>query len=204
MKHLSINLATPKLLTPLPKDGKLLIQKLFSLLLVLGLLLGGGSDAWAARDTNSYDGNIFALYAGNGALVPPRISLAEAQAASRPVLLAFYLDDSAASKGFAPLLSDLQGRWGNVVELIALPSDPYQVDPKAPMGDPSHHWSGVVPQIVVLASDGTVLFNGQGLIEEADVELALAKATGLEVPKGREGSTRRNESFNEYNSEMVP
>jgi hypothetical protein len=61
-----------------------------------------------------------------------------------------------------------------------------------------------VPQIVVLASDGTVLFNGQGLIEEADVEQALAKATGLEVPKGREGSTRRNESFNEYNSEMVP
>ena len=188
----------------MPKVSKLLTQKLFSLLLVLGLLLGGGSDAWAARDTNSYDGNIFALYAGNGALVPPRVSLAEAQAAGRPVLLAFYLDDSAASKGFAPHLSDLQGRWGNVVELIALPSDPYQVDPKAPLGDPSHYWSGVVPQIVVLASDGAVLFNGQGLIKEADVEQALAKATGLEAPKGRDGSTRRNQSFNEYNSEMVP
>ena len=73
----------------------------------------------AARGTDSYDGNIFALYAGDGALVPPRLSLADALDGDKPILLAFYLDDSAASKDFAPLLSDLDGRWGRVTEVIA-------------------------------------------------------------------------------------
>ena len=36
------------------------------------------SPVQAARGTDSYDGNIFALYAGDGALVPPRLSLEEA------------------------------------------------------------------------------------------------------------------------------
>ena len=85
----------------------------------------------AARGTDSYDGNIFALYAGDGALVPPRLSLEEALSGEKPIVLAFYLDDSAASKDFAPLLSDLDGRWGRVTEVIALPSDPYSVDSKA-------------------------------------------------------------------------
>ena len=95
---------------------------------LLSLLLWVAPPALAARETDSYDGNIFALYAGDGALVPPHISLAEALGQQRPVLLSFFLDDSAASKNFAPLLSDLQGRWGKVVEVIALP---YPVIPTA-------------------------------------------------------------------------
>ena len=49
-----------------------LVRLLFSLLLALTLLPAA---AFAARDTNSYDGNIYALYAGNGSLVPPRTTL---------------------------------------------------------------------------------------------------------------------------------
>ena len=45
------------------------LQALFAALLTLVLALP--APALAARDTNSYDGNIFALYAGDGALVPP-------------------------------------------------------------------------------------------------------------------------------------
>lgn len=172
-----------------------------ALLLSLLIAVGGACPAWASRDTDSYDGNIFALYAGNGALVPPRMTLAEALSGERPVLLAFYLDDSAASKAFAPLLSDLQGRWGRVVELIALASDPYSPDPAAASDDPSHYWSGVVPQLLVIDGDGRVRFNGQGRIDEQAVEQALAAVTGL--PAAADGARRRTESFNEYNSEMV-
>ena len=54
----------------------------------------------AARDTDSYDGNIFALYAGNGSLVPPAITLAESPA-GRTSVIVYYLDDSSTSKAFS-------------------------------------------------------------------------------------------------------
>ena len=56
---------------------KPLAALVLSALLALGLAPGA---AEAARDTNSYDGNIYALYAGNGSLVPPRSTLADAMA----------------------------------------------------------------------------------------------------------------------------
>ena len=170
------------------------LQALFAALLTLVLALP--APALAARDTNSYDGNIFALYAGDGALVPPSVSLADALAAERPVLLAFFLDDSAASKEFAPLLSDLSGRWGKVVELIALPSDPYRVDPNAAAGDPSHYWRGTVPQLLVLNSEGKVLLDVDGRMDPTEIEAALSEATGLSIGS----SERRSTSFNEINS----
>ena len=34
--------------------------------------------AQAIRETDSYDGNIFALYAGNGSLVPPAVTRRDA------------------------------------------------------------------------------------------------------------------------------
>ena len=45
-----------------------LVSALISVCLSLLLL---ASPVGAARDSNSYDGNIYALYAGNGSLVPP-------------------------------------------------------------------------------------------------------------------------------------
>ena len=49
-----------------------LLKPLAALVLFAWLALGLAPDAaLAARDTNSYDGNIYALYAGNGSLVPP-------------------------------------------------------------------------------------------------------------------------------------
>ena len=163
---------------------------------LLSLLLWITPPAQAARDTNSYDGNIFALYAGDGALVPPHISLAEALAERRPVLLAFFLDDSSASKNFAPLLSDLQARWGKVVEVIALASDAYSVNPKAAADDPSHYWRGTVPQLLVLDDQGKVLYDIDGVMESAEIESALSKATGIELRI----EERSSSSFNEINS----
>jgi len=167
-------------------------------LLVAVVVLLPFSPVQAARGTDSYDGNIFALYAGDGALVPPRLSLAEALTGEKPILLAFYLDDSAASKEFAPLLSDLDGRWGRVTEVIALTTDPYSVDAKAPPSDPSHYWRGTVPQLLVLNSKGKVLYDMDGRMDVGSIEQALSEATGLALPSDQ--AERSSTSFNEINS----
>ena len=79
----------------------------------------GAGPAYASLDDDRYDGNIFALYAGNGSLVPPQSTLAEGLARKDVVVMVFYLDDNSASKRFAPVVSELQRLWG-----IALPCCP--------------------------------------------------------------------------------
>ena len=49
-----------------------------SIVAVLSLMLLA-MPAMAIRETDSYDGNIYALYAGNGSLVPPATTLQESQ-----------------------------------------------------------------------------------------------------------------------------
>jgi hypothetical protein len=177
---------------------KKLFSFFLSILICISIFTQLPLTAFADRDSNSYDGNIFALYAGNGAIVPPSTSLEVAIKEKRPILLAFYLDDNSASKRFAPLLSDLQSRWGKDVELIALSSDPYSVDPKAPITSPSHYWNGYVPHVVVIDSNSMILYNSQGDMTETEIETALAKATGRSL----DDLPRSSQSFNEYNSEF--
>ena len=55
----------------------------------------------ASRDSDSYDGNIFPIYAGNGAIVPPTTTLQESLNNKRVAVLFFYLDDSSDSKAMA-------------------------------------------------------------------------------------------------------
>ena len=101
------------------------LPRLLSVALVLllqtaglaGALLGSPASAWAGLNDDRYDGNIFALYAGNGSLVPPRSTLAEARAEGRVAVVVYYLDDSSVSKRFAPVVSELQRQWGNSIEL---------------------------------------------------------------------------------------
>lgn len=159
------------------------------------------SPAQAALTTNSYDGNIYALYAGNGSLVPPRTTLDQALAAGRPVVLVYYLDDASASKRFAPVVSELQRLWGTAVELMPLATDPLQNRPDGGPSDPAHYWSGVVPQVVVLDGSGTVQLNATGAVELARINAAISAATGLPMPQG--GGQETTMSFNELNSEVV-
>ena len=67
----------------------------------------------ASRDSNSYDGNIFPIYAGNGAIVPPQTTLQESLKNKRVAVLFFYLDDSSDSKAMAPIISGLDLIWRN-------------------------------------------------------------------------------------------
>jgi hypothetical protein len=172
-----------------------------ALLLGLLLLVLPVAPARAALTTNSYDGNIYALYAGNGSLVPPRSTLAQAMADHRAAVLVFYLDDSADSKQFAPVLSELQRLWGRTVELIPLTTDSLQNRPERGLSDPAHYWKGTIPEVVVLGPDGRVVFEASGQVNTDAISEALRDATGLDPAAGAGAS--RTRSFNELNSEVV-
>ena len=191
---------------PLQARWRRTIGAFAALLLLLAVSLGFGSAAEASLNDDRYDGNIFALYAGNGSLVPPRSSLALALEQHRVAVVVYYLDDSSVSKRFAPVVSELQRLWGNNVELIPLVTDPLQPGGKAaagalPVGDPSRYWSGLIPQVVVFDRQGQVVFDASGQVEVDAINGAVSQATGLPLPAPSGlGSTR---SFNELNSEVV-
>ena len=175
---------------------------------LLALLLFGGAgllsplQAWASLNDDRYDGNIFALYAGNGSLVPPRGSLAEALEEGRVAVVIYYLDDSAVSKQFAPVVSELQRLWGNSIELIPLVTDPLQGRSPDGPGDPARYWKGTIPQVVVFDRSGQVVFDASGAISSGAINAAVSGATGIALPpEAGAGSTA---SFNELNSEVVP
>jgi hypothetical protein len=158
--------------------------------------------AWASLSDDRYDGNIFALYAGNGSLVPPRSTLAQSMAGHRVAALVFYLDDSSVSKRFAPVVSELQRIWGNRIDLIPLVTDPLQNRSAADAADPATYWSGVIPQVVILNGDGRVVFDASGQVNVDTINLALSEATGIALAPG--GGASVQESFNELNSEVRP
>jgi len=186
----------------MPRSLARLLQPLaalaLSLLLAFGLLPAA---ALAARDTNSYDGNIYALYAGNGSLVPPRGSLAQAMADHRPIVLGFFLDDSAASKQYAIVYNELQRLWGRTAELILLPTDPLQNRAGQGPSDPASYWKGVIPQVVVFNADGQPVLDESGPVSIDAINAALTKVTGLK-PQG-DVTLSLNREVNELNSEIV-
>ncbi len=169
-----------------------------ALLLSLSLLPGA---AHASLENDRFDGNIFSLYAGNGSLVPPRSTLAQALGSHRTAVLVFYLDDSSVSKRFAPVVSELQRQWGNSIDLIPLVTDPLQGRPEQGPTDPAHYWKGEIPQVVVVDGDGRVRFDAAGSMELAAIDAAISEATGLPLPAGeRAGATI---SINELNREVL-
>ncbi|MFN9548478.1 MAG: thylakoid membrane photosystem I accumulation factor [Cyanobacteriota bacterium] len=173
-------------------------QALLVTALILFALLIGPEAARASLENDRYDGNIFALYAGNGSLVPPRLSLAEALEEQRVSVLVYYLDDSAVSKQFTGVVSELQRVWGSAIELLPLVTDPLQGRAEEGPTDPLHYWGGTIPEVVVLAADGHVVFAGSGQVELAALHEALSRATGLPLPP--EVAQRSAVSFNELNA----
>ena len=186
----------------MPPSPAPLLHRLLGLVLVLLIATAGVSPALAALNTNSYDGNIYALYAGNGSLVPPRSSLEQAMADHRAAVVVYYLDDSADSKQFSPVLNELQRLWGRSVELIPLTTDALQNRPETGLTDPAHYWNGQIPQVVVFDPQGKVILDGSGQVDVDSINAALTRATGLDPTAGAGASTTR--SFNELNSEVVP
>ncbi len=187
-----------QVLTACRRPGPAVLLSLVCLLLGLGM---GVPAAQASLTNNNYDGNIYALYAGNGSLVPPRSSLEQALAEQRPAVLVYYLDDDSSSKQFAPQVSELQRLWGNSVELIPLVTDPLQNRADQGPSDPAHYWHGLIPQVVVFGPEGKILLDADGQVPLTSINEAVSEATGIPIPEGFRSST--TVSINELNAEVV-
>ena len=171
-------------------------MKLFQLILIL-LILCTSYPANASRDTNSYDGNIFPIYAGNGAIVPPQTTLEESLKNGRVCVLFFYLDDSSDSKAMAPVISGLDLIWRDNIDLIALTTDQLQSETsESDSNQPSYFWNGLIPQTIILDSTGKVKFDKNGMVNIDDLNKIIGDLKGIDI----DDSKFTIESFNEYNS----
>ena len=171
-------------------------MKLFQSILILLIFLTS-YPANASRDTNSYDGNIFPIYAGNGAIVPPQTTLEESLKNQRVSVLFFYLDDSSDSKAMAPVISGLDLIWRNNIDLIALTTDELQSDQsKSNSNQPNYYWNGLIPQTIILDSQGEVRFDMNGMVNIDDLNKIIGELKGIDISDSKFSV----ESFNEYNS----
>ena len=152
----------------------------------------------ASRETDSYDGNIFPIYAGNGSLVPPQTSLKESLKNERISILFFYLDDSSDSKALAPLISGLDLIWRNNIDIIALTTDELQEKNSKDKNQESYYWNGNIPQTVIIDGKGNIKFDQDGPIEIDEVNKVISKTLGLDS----DINSFSIESFNEYNSQI--
>ena len=169
--------------------------RIFSSLLIFFFLFV--NPVYSARDTDSYDGNIYPIYAGNGSLVPPQSTLSESLKNERTSVLVFYLDDSSTSKQFAPVVSGIKLLWSSSVDLIPLSIDELDNDAQKTFTDPGYYWHGKIPQTVILDGKGNVLLDEEGQVTFDQLNDAITKGTGLKKPD----FDLEVKSFNEYNSE---
>ena len=171
------------------------------LLSVVAALLFAVAPVQAVLNDDAYDGNIYALYAGNGSLVPPANTLADTLAEGRTAVIVYYLDDSAVSKRFAPVVSELQRLWGRRIDLLPLTIDGLQGREPTGSSDPAAYWHGRIPQVVVIGPDGRVVFDEEGQVPLIAINAAISTATGLPAPALPE--VNQGGSFNEVNIEVT-
>ena len=173
----------------------MILFRVFTSLLILFIL--SVNPVYSARDTDSYDGNIYPIYAGNGSLVPPPSTLSESLKNERTSILVFYLDDSSTSKQFAPVVSGIKLLWSSSVDLIPLSIDELDNDDQKTFKDPGYYWHGKIPQTVIIDGKGNVLLDQEGQVSLDDINNAITIAKGLKKPN----FDLTVKSFNEYNSE---
>ena len=148
-------------------------------LLTVCLFLFNYLPANASRITDSYDGNIFPIYAGNGSIVPPQTTLSDSLKSRRVSVLFFYLDDSSASKALAPVISGLDLIWRNNIDIIALTTDEIQGKENLNSREANYYWNGLIPQTIVINKEGEKVFDQNGLIDIDEVNNVISESTGI-------------------------
>lgn len=172
--------------------------------LIVGLVclwLIGTPPAQAALNDDHYDGNIFALYAGNGSLFPPRVRLAEALQRDKPVLLVFFVNDSKDCKQFSSVVSELDAYYGRAANIIPVNVDAIPPAPTYPPTSPGYYYSGLVPQTVLLNQSGEVVFNETGNVAFERVDDVFREVFDL-LPRSESVELKRR-PVNEFNTELA-
>ena len=164
-------------------------------------LLLGTPPALASINNDKYEGNVFVLYAGNGSLVPPRLTLEQSLQRERPALLVFYIDDSSDCKQFSIVVSRLQEYYGRAASIIPIDVDTLPVQSSYSPEEAGYYYQGVVPQTVVLNQKGEVVLNAKGQIAYEKVDDVLREVFDL-LPRSESVELKRR-SINEFNTELA-
>jgi len=157
--------------------------------------------AKASLNDDRLDGNIFVLYAGNGSLVPAKLSLADARVRKIPTILVYYLDDSKDCKEFSIVVSRIQEFYGRAASIIPVNVDSLPVKSKYQPEEAGYYYQGYVPQTVILNEAGEQVFNAIGSVKYEIIDDELRKVFNL-LPR-TESTELKRRSFNEYNTELV-
>lgn len=182
---------------------KRLLQCCFVLLLANVLWLGLTPQAIAGLTDDRFDGNIFALYAGNGSLVPPNTTLAASLKREKPAILFFYLDDSSDCKQFSTQVSQTQAYYGRVASLIPISVDalPLNAGDALPT-EPRYYYRGYVPQTVILDQSGQVVLDEIGDTAFEVIDDKLREVFDL-LPRSESVPLKRR-MVNEISVELAP
>ena len=174
------------------------MKLLYNFIIFICILIYINIPVYGSRISDSYDGNIFPIYAGNGSLVPPQTSLKESIQNKRVSILFFYLDDSADSKALAPVIAGLDLIWKNNIDIIPLTTDELQNKVYTDPLEEGFYWNGYIPQTIILDETGSVKFDKTGQLDFDEVNKVISEIKGIKL----EDSTFTVESFNEYNSQI--
>ncbi|MFM2431281.1 MAG: hypothetical protein RLZZ511_2494 [Cyanobacteriota bacterium] len=120
--------------------------------------------AWAGLMDDNFDGEIFALYAGNGALVPPKNDLEATLKQGKAAVMVFYVDDSRDCKAFSLQISNLQAQYNKVVNFIPVRVDSIVPKTAYEKNDPGYYYKGYVPQTVIFNPQGEVQLDQSGQV----------------------------------------
>lgn len=170
------------------------------LMLMICIIFTTMQPALANINDDTYEGNIFVVYAGNGSLIPPQATLAQALENHKPAILAFYVDDSSDCKQYAIVISRIQSYYGNAAEIIPVDVDTIPLDTKGSPSDPTYYYSGGVPQVVVFNQSGDVVLNKKGQVPFEEIDDKFREVFDL-LPRSESVELRRR-SFNEFSSEL--
>ncbi len=172
--------------------------------LVVTLWLGWGGHplAWAGLTDDNYDGNIFALYAGNGSLVPPRVSLEQSLKYNKPAIVVIYVDDSSDCKKFSSVISQLQAPYGRAANFIPVMADSIPVKASYEPTEVGYYFETAVPQTIVFNAEGEVVFNHTGITTYEAIDDVMREVFDL-LPRSESVELKRR-PVNEVNTELVP
>ncbi|MBE9042704.1 thylakoid membrane photosystem I accumulation factor [Oscillatoriales cyanobacterium LEGE 11467] len=159
------------------------------------------SPAWAGLHDDNFDGNIFALYAGNGSLIPPKVNLKESlKQTKRPTLLTLYIEDSEDCKIFSATISQLQAFYGRHTNIVPVSVDAIVPKSEYEPNEPGYYYRGVVPQTVLFDTAGNVAFDESGVVEFEKIDDRFREVFDL-LPRSESVELKRR-PINEVNAEI--
>lgn len=175
---------------------------LLGLVISTWFCLGGQPVALAGLTDDNYDGNIFALYAGNGSLVPPRVSLEQSMKYDKPSIVVIYVDDSSDCKKFSSVISQLQAPYGRAANFIPVMADSIPVKESYAPTEVGYYFNNAVPQTLVFNAEGELVFDHTGITTYEAIDDVMREVFDL-LPRSESEELRRR-PINEVNTELVP